>query len=924
MLELALATSDGGTAWRHALAAGEARAGWECVGPLGLTKRLGRLYGLRGEPVPRPERVSVYASRLAQVDDGARSFSESRRRDPWGVASYLLGLRDRLRSAGWDGRALDGSPRLRDLALVERHQAPGLLPVPPGLADLLATLLVEIERSPELPEPFTLRLLAEEASFDPVVRAVLGRLAARGATVVPAGDEAPGAPPSTDLGRLQRALLSSVKEPGPALAGDGSVLVLEADTPLEAGELVAAYARARPLDAVTVVAGHDLAALEVAFARHGLPALARGEPSRWRPALQILPLRLALAFAPRDPFRAAELLLLPVSPIPAGARRRLLDALVEQPGVGGPAWRRAVETALGDAGERARREAAAEGAAAAESAAAQAVTALRERLEAWFGGEAHDPAAGLPASAAVGICEQVARWAENRARAAEAPDAVLQAAAGVARTLARMIATQPPGTRLSPVALEQLHDVAAGDGVAAGDRDGEAGRPAIALGPGAVLPGASEVLWWGFLDDGGGGGPDPWTSAEREQLAASGVDVPARGERRSAEARGWRRAVLAASERLVLVRWSLDGAGAAPAHPLGDEIAARLDRALAPCVVTSAAALAGVARHVAPARSDRAPAPEITPRALLRVPPETIALDQLSPSSLEKLLGCPASWVLEYAAGLRRRGMARIPSGSRLLGTFAHAIIEDVLLGPSAVDLQASAPDDAALAAGRAFDARVESEAAPLVARGAEVARHRARAVVVDATRALFALLHQGGWRPRAAEQELAGTLDGTALNGSADLVIEKDGRPAILDLKLANPAYFRKKLEEGEALQLALYAAMARRGRELPPTGYFVIDRGELLTLDGGAFPGGRQISGPPLEETLHAAEEALRFWREALGRGAVASKHEDLSEQALLDAGEIAGRPAPGDGPGAIAPPCRFCEFTTLCGIALCEVTR
>lgn len=921
MLELDLAPSDGGTAWRHALAAGAARAGWECVGPLGLAKRLGRLYGLRGEPAPQPERVSAYAARLARLDDDARSFSRSRARDPWGVAAYLLGLRDRLRAAGWDGGPLDGSPRLLDLAAAERLEAPGLNAIPPGLADVLASILAEVERSPGLPEPLTVRLLADEAAFDPVLRAVLAALAARGAALSTAPAEAARAPASTDLGRLQRALLSSAAgKPGPPLAGDGTVLVLEADTPLEAGELAAACLRSRRLDATTLVAGRDLAALEAALARHGLAAVARGDPSRWRPALQVLPLRLALAFAPRDPFRAAELLMLPFSPVPDPARRLLLDALVEQPGVGGPAWRAAVERAIEGARERARREEPDR----ADDAAAGAEARLRERLELWFGGDVHDPAQGLPAAEAVRICEAVARWAEGRAHASDVPDRVLAAAAGVARTLARTVAEQPAGTRLSPVALEQLHDVAAGAGAAAGDADGQAGRPAVALDPAAVRPGAREVVWWGFLDDGGGPAPEPWSTAERDALAGRGVGVPARGERRSAEARGWRRAVLAASERLVLVRWSLEGAAPAPAHPLADDVAARFERSLAPCAVASAAALAGAAPFVDVPRSGRAPAPEVTPRALFRVPPETLAIERLSPSSLEKLLGCPVAWVLEYAAGLRRRGMARIPSGSRLLGTFAHAILEDVLLGPSAVDLATGSPDDAAGAAGRAFDARVHAEAAPLVARGAEVERHRAREVVVNAARALFALLRDGGWRPRQAEGELEGRIDGTPLAGSADLLLEKAGRPGVVDLKLANPKRFRAKLEKGEALQIALYADMARGGGALPPAGYFMINRGELLTVDGAAFPGAREVDGPPLADTVREAQDALAFWRTVLARGTVPSRHEDRMDAALLEAGEAAGRPAPSGGPAGMDPPCRFCEHGTVCGVTLREVAR
>ncbi|HYG70282.1 MAG TPA: hypothetical protein VD838_21575, partial [Anaeromyxobacteraceae bacterium] len=463
MLRILLTASDGGTAWRHAFAPDEARAGWECVGPLGLAKRLGRLYGLRGEPAPHADRVSAYAARLPRLEaGGARAFSRSRAQDPWGVAAFLLGLRDALRAAGWDRGAIAGSPRLEDLAAAERLEAPGLSPLPPGLADVLADLLAEIERTEALPEPLAIEVAAPDVAFDPIVRRVLAALARKSAAVAPAAPPRASAPESSDLGRLQRALLASAAgKPGPALAGDGSVVVLEADTALEAAELAASYLRSRALDATTIVTGPDARALELALARNGLSALGTDERSRWRPALQVLPLRLALAFAPRDPFRAAELLMLPVTPIPPDAQRRLLDALVEQPGVGGPMWREAIAEACARAAERARRVEPDR----ADAAAAEAEVALRERVEAWFGGTACDPREGIPASDAIRLCEAVARWAEGRARVDETPDAALQAAARIARTLARMLAEQPGDVRLTPVQLEQLHEVAAGDGV---------------------------------------------------------------------------------------------------------------------------------------------------------------------------------------------------------------------------------------------------------------------------------------------------------------------------------------------------------------------------------------------------------------------------------------------------------------------------
>ena len=921
MLQLLLAASDGGTAWRHRLAQGETRAGWECVGPLGLARRLGRLYGLPGDPAPHAERVSNYAARLARLDDGTRSYSRSRARDPWGVAGFLLDLRDRLRLAEWDGVGMDGSGRLEDIAAVEGLTAPGVLPVPPGLPDVFASLLAELRLAP-LPEPLAVQLSAPREALDPVVQRVLEALAAAGAQIEVATPEAPSAPASTDLGRLQRGLLVAVAgEPAAAFGGDGSLLVLEADTPLEAGELLAALARSSPLDGATLVEGRDLGALEAAVARQGLPGLGARVASRWRPALQVLPLRLALAFAPRDPFRAAELLMLPVAPLPRAIRRHFLDALAEQPGVDGPAWRRAVAAAVAEAGARA----AAEDPDRAEETRLAASAVARERIGDWFGGDAFARDRGLTPAEAIRSCELVARWADGRARAGVELDLGLQGAARVARTLARMLAEQPPDTLLSPVLLEQLHDVAAGEGLDGAGVPGEAGRPAIAGAPGDVLASAT-VLWWGFLGGEPGPPPEPWTLAERAALQRRGLRLPGPGERRAVEALSWRRAVLGASERLVLVRWRLEGTTLTAAHPLTDEIAARFERSLGPCTLASERALAGEAPGgLALSVSDRAPAPEIAPRASFRVPPEALATNRFSPSSLEKLLGCPVAWVLEYAAGLRRRGMARIPSGNRLLGTFAHAILEELLLGPDRLDLSRATPAEAADAALRAFDRRVEREAAPLVVRGAEVERHRARQVISETARSLVELLQGGGWTPVAAEAELAGRFEGADLAGKADLLLDRAGGRGVLDLKLArSSAYFREKLEQGQALQVALYAELAREGGSLPATGYFLINRGEVLSVDRGGFPGARELAGPSMQDTLAAARDAIRFWRSVMARGLVTSRHEEQREGALLEAGEAAGRAAPASGPGAIDPPCRFCDYGALCGVTLREVVR
>lgn len=921
MLTLLLSAQDGGTAWRHLLAEGEARAGFEPVGPLGLVRRLGRILGIPAEVAAAPERLASYALRLDAHDDGSsRSYSASRRQDPFGVARYLLGLRDALRLLGWDGRALDGSARLADLAALE----PLAPPVPPGLPDVVAELIAGVVAGGALPFPVRIELCASRRAFPPLLRRLLEALAAAGATVVDAGEAAALAPADTDLGAVQRALLGGEPE-RPALVGDGTFVLLEADTPLEAAELTASLARTRPLQQATFVVPTEPAILDAALARQGLPTLGVPSASHLRPHLQPLPLRLALAFTPQDPFRAAELLLLPGGPLPGRVRRALLAALGRMPGVGSPAWREAVDEAI--AAETAR--AAAEGADA--SAASAAGAALRERIDAWFGGELHCPVAGIPAAAAAALCANVATWAGGRVkgaldRAAAAPDsgalddsALWSHAAAVARTLERLLVARPPGARLSQPSLMQLHDVAVGGGSELAAFDGESGRPGVASHPAAVTAPCAEILWWGFVAGADAGpAPAPWTGVEREALQRAGVALPDPGEQRGLEAEGWRRPILAARERATLVRWRLAGTDAAGPHPFLDELASCVaPGALGPCTVASEQVLAGAAAaKLGAATVEVAPATIMTQRPTWKAPAATLVPARaLSFTSLDAFLGCPFKWALRYQARLEPGEGVNLPDGPRLLGDFAHRVLQDMLCGgEDELDFAAATAEDARAWARRAFDARVALEAAPLVRRGGEVELDRARTLVATAAASLLELLKRSGWSPVGVEREVTGTFAGLPASGYVDLVVEKGGVEAIVDLKLSGLRYRQEELENGQALQLALYASLlGKRGRELPPTGFFVLEDGRLLTTDGAAFPGATVVDGPGARETLDGAEQGFRYWQRVLAAGLVPSMQEGIGWEAAVTA--VAGSPPEEDSLARRPPPCRYCDYQPLC---------
>ncbi|MEI6226633.1 MAG: PD-(D/E)XK nuclease family protein, partial [Deltaproteobacteria bacterium] len=492
-------------------------------------------------------------------------------------------------------------------------------------------------------------------------------------------------------------------------------------------------------------------------------------------------------------------------------------------------------------------------------------------------------------------------------------------AAAVARTLEQLLIARPAGERMTQQALMQLHDLAVGNGSDLAAFTGESGRPALASSPGAVTTPSAEVVWWGFvLDADPGPPPEPWTSAEREALLGAGVTLPVPGERRDVEAEGWRRPVLAARERLVLVRWRLSATDPIAPHALFDELSTRVTAdSLPACTVASDRVLAipSAVSHWNAATCSVAPRTLMAQRAIWTVPPESVDFTaRLSASALEVYLGCPFRWALENKARLRRGAGVTVPEGSQLLGMFAHRILQDMLCGSEKLSVTNATAAQARAWATRAFDERVGVEAAPLVRRGREVELDRARTLVANAAGALVDFLRTSGWLPVDAEREVEGTFAGQPAHGYVDLVVEKNGVEALVDLKLSGLRYRQEELEEGRGLQLALYASMLKKGgKGLPPSGFFILEDGQLITTEPQAFPGATVVEGPGPKATLEGSAEGFLFWRKVLAAGVLPVLHEDLSWEGPVTA--AGGTPPDEDSLARREPPCRYCDYQAIC---------
>lgn len=853
---------DGG-AWPGPLAGRRAAVGESWVGESGLLGILETSFGLGGLRVPAAERTAAIIPSLRQTPG---FWSGSLGANPLATAERLLGLRDSLRMCGWNFQPV--TPRLAALAEVTSA-------APPGFADRLAEVCALAgRRDSGIAE---LRLFVPPDALPARWREVISGLERRGTRMVVTA--LTPAPAKGDLAR--------VREQGFSIEGDGSLTLIRPSGLLQAAEETAAWLASLGDLSSTVVIGAD-AALDRALRRHGVPVVGAAEPALDDALLQVLPLTLALLWSPPDPQRALELLTLPTGPVPRSVAWRLVRALQQRPAVDSDPWRLALAEGLAAIEEEDRRE------------------KISQRLQILL---APGVTTGTcPVSEVRRRLAVLTKWLQGRLALDESHAAHFGRAFAQCQLFERLLHLSG-FSEVTAAQLRRFVEEATSSVARMPIWTPEAGLRLVAS-PGAVCGPVERTVWWRFC-----AGTAPRERAlglwpeELSALKRAGVEVPARGAVARANAQRWSRPLGQTVSSLLLVcpQRDEDGSEAFP-HPAFDEIRAR------------AKSDEDVARLVSRTPPFERPAPKHRPQGL-PVPAPSRALhtqvpleptEKLSPTSLGDLMACSLKWALQRAGRLYGGATARLPEAENLLGDTAHALmaslLQDSVGGPPKLT-----PDAAEAKAQSLFDELGPRLAAPLFRPGADVAKSQARRATGQAAKELFRLLQSSGATVRSVEQvQSRAALDGV-LEGQPDLVIDLGGRPAVIDLKWGGAKYRRDSLAEGTAHQLAAYARIVAGADEEVPAGYFILQRQRLLFTDAGAMPGAEAVEGPSLRETWKGMEATHRQRRNELRAGQLFAP--------AIDGGEGA---APVEGSAlteeglVLEPPCRFCDYTTLCGKA------
>ncbi len=908
-------------------------------GPLSFLTHLETILGVRQPPVVKALRTAQYMRLLKVANDGSQFFSASLSADAWTTAAFLLGVRDELIASGWNAAKIPGFEKLNQLAELEGEEA-----IAHGFGERLNLVFSKLRAlnfdGTQRRLPLSKLSLVEPKDILPPVWARLIELLESMGVLIEQLEQKPAASEDSDLRRLQEKLLSFDFSSKVSLRGDGTLTIIDSIEEAQAAHLAASWlAQSNESEGTVIIRGSDCSALSHACQSMSLPSLGPNSRGHFRAILQVLPLAFKLACRPLDPNTMIEFINLPGGPIPNWIGNKLLAALSDSPGIGGKAWQSAWDSCTRDQSEWTGRDFPKLSLSEKEEIAKSKI----EKFRVWFDEFERCSSNEISSKEAEQICLRLEKWAAERAPNDE-NRLLYELAAGQSKLLRQIIST----CREESFALSQLQKmIESVNSYGATISTAEAASWTIVDKPGQIWATADKVLWWGFAEH----NISPlkttiWSDAELQILRQNNIYWESPVQRLRRETGSWRWPILNACSRLILVKPHMVAGRRASTHPVWDELKVRIDDnsikkiSLDPVTTlsTGRTQVAGVELtsiaidpiHLpSPLRTWQIPNVQIKGRA------------KESYSSIERLLGCSLSWVLQYNAGMWASRSFSIPQKQLLLGKLAHAVVNELF-----EKKKHWSPDDAETFARHCVSDLLPKMAAALLLPGSAPQLREAKEVIPQSVRQLVTFLDDAGVEVDGSETTMKAPFVNGNLSGIIDLLVRlPDGSPAVLDFKWSlSPYFYRKRIVEGRALQLAIYSWLVnesksnvadfskmKRKREtngdaadqgasakiaetvgsaatpLPPAGFYMFRHGELFFTQDGVFPSYTFVRKMQrdLPETFELTLAAYLRALEELNAGkAIASGVFDETVDVLAPA-------------SLVEPPCNFCKLSHFCGV-------
>lgn len=841
----------------------KATAGWNYLGPKSLLVTLESHLGLSGHPADTEYlRIEQYRQALirylaSEPDAFYRAAFEA---DQFAATTELLNRRDELLSAGWSFDLNTQPPRLKCLAGVESilkgetgdDQPP--LRLAAGFADRMEAVISALETHRQ---PIARVTLAEPLAILPPPWPRLFEALAKTGSVISEAKMPEPAPGENDLNRLKNHIFGGTPGKIPILA-DGSIVLLRASRETALARYLAAFFRLNPGIRPLCLAPDKQSTLDDALVQEGLPSLGLSSASPVRPTLQVLKLAPVFLWEPVDPFKVMEFVSLSIKPLEEELARRIAAFIAETPGLHSEGWFVMINRYFDELKNRPRKD----------------PQEIRKQYDFWFNRTRYDFAQSAPKEECRRIFDYLADWAYRQFEDSNGAGKSLWILSEQARRIANLLAALPE-ERLTSLELERIvRTIYEPPPVQL--REAECRHFPFVRHPAAIGRTTDTLLWWNFSQQ----EPDyffsKWYKAEREYLLRNHIRLNSPAEENALLVLQRKRPLQFTGQRLILSvpEW-VEGQEVHP-HPLmGDLSAAFNNLEKITLNVDTGEGESWLGQYFTlPKRIDIRHRPLGVPPPFVRIRPGrlTAEREEETLTSLETLFYYPYQWVFRHQIKLRKSPILSVVKDNTLFGNLAHRFFQRLL------DEWDGAWQKSDIE--QWFDNHapriLQREGAVLLLYGREPERAAFIQRLKYAAWSLVNLIQQNGWRVAGTEKPLEGLFKGRMVNGRADLVLERDGELAVVDLKWRGAARREQMIRNEEDLQLVLYANLISDTDQWAHTAYFIMENGRMIARNELAFKGitpvAPQADHLAVNHRIWQRMEATYQWRQGqIRQGAI-----------------------------------------------------
>ena len=211
----------------------------------------------------------------------------------------------------------------------------------------------------------------------------------------------------------------------------------------------------------------------------------------------------------------------------------------------------------------------------------------------------------------------------------------------------------------------------------------------------------------------------------------------------------------------------------------------------------------------------------------MKIPQSKFRRDKESFSSLEKLFQHPAAWYMQYQLKLKYKKGISLPNEALLKGTIADSIVQLLFK-----EVNRACPwwKDETTFKEQAliiFNEILITEGLPFLENKSKRFLRQYQQTLLSALVNLRNFIDINQFKIKATQLLVNGKIDQTPFEGFIDLLLTKDAKDCVIDLKWAGSTKkYVDKLEAGTDLQLALYQTIETDANK---SGYFLFNDGTM-----------------------------------------------------------------------------------------------